>query len=82
MTLQELQAQALQLTVEERWQLIQTLMQSCAVKDLSTLPLPTPSAKPIGLVASLIGIAKTDAPPPTDEEVASMLGERLVQKYL
>jgi hypothetical protein len=81
MTLQELQAQALQLTVEERWQLIKALTQSCAVKDLPTLP-PSPSAKPLGLVASLIGIAKTDAPPPTDDEVAAMLDERLVQKYL
>jgi hypothetical protein len=35
-----------------------------------------------GLAASLIGIAKTDAAPPTDEEVKAILDERLVQKYL
>jgi len=38
--------------------------------------------KPKGLAAGLIGIAKTDAHPPTDEEVKAMLDERLVQKYL
>ncbi|MBD0300102.1 MAG: hypothetical protein ICV82_07590 [Nitrososphaera sp.] len=38
--------------------------------------------KPKGLAASLIGIAKTDAPPPTDAEVKAMLDQQLVQKYL
>jgi hypothetical protein len=38
--------------------------------------------KPKGLAAHLIGIAKTNAPAPTDEEVKAMLEERLVQKYL
>jgi hypothetical protein len=31
-----------------------------------------------GLVESLIEIAKTDVPPPNDEEVKAMLDERLV----
>jgi membrane glycosyltransferase len=35
-----------------------------------------------GAAARLIGIAKTDAPAPTDEEVEVMLDERLVEKYL
>jgi hypothetical protein len=39
-------------------------------------------AIPQGIVASLVGIAKTDRPAPTDEEVAAMLDERLVEKYL
>ncbi|MGV0027778.1 hypothetical protein [Phormidesmis priestleyi] len=34
------------------------------------------TVKPTGLAASLIGIAKTDAPPPTDEEVKAVLDER------
>lgn len=38
--------------------------------------------KPENLAASLIGIAKTDTAPPTDEEVKAILDERLVQKYL
>lgn len=75
MTLRELQEQALELSVEERWQLVKTLIQS--LQSNSQL-----AVKPKGLAASLIGIAKTDARPPTDEEVKVMLDERLVQKYL
>lgn len=75
MTLQEIQEQALRLSLEERWQLINALMKS--VQPQSQLKV-----KPKGLAASLIGIAKTDAPPPTDEEVKAMLDERLVKKYL
>lgn len=75
MTLRELQEQALELSVEDRWQLVKTLIQS--LQSNSQL-----AVKSKGLAASLIGIAKTDAPPPTDEEVKAMLDERLVQKYL
>lgn len=48
----------------------------------SLQPKSQPSVKPKGLAASLIGIAKTDTPAPTDKEVEAMLSERLVQKYL
>lgn len=75
MTLRDLQEQALKLPVDERWQLINTLMRSLQPNSESTV-------KPKGVVASLIGIAKTDALPPTDEAVRAMLDERLVQKYL
>jgi hypothetical protein len=75
MTLHELQDRALKLSVEERWQLIYTLMQSLQ-------PKPLKQTKPKGLAASLIGIAKTDTPPPNDEQVKAMLDERLMQKYL
>ncbi|MDZ7966780.1 MAG: hypothetical protein RM368_17685 [Nostoc sp. DedSLP03] len=75
MTLRELEDQALRLSAEERWQLINTLMRSLQ-------PKLQPTSKPKGLAASLIGIAKTDTLPPTDEEVKAMLDERLVQKYL
>ncbi len=75
MTLRDLQEQALKLPVDERWQLINTLMRSLQPNSESTV-------KPKGLAASLIGIGKTDAAPPTDEAVKAMLDERLVQKYL
>jgi hypothetical protein len=75
MTLREVQEQALKLPVSDRQQLIETLQQS--------LQTPRQSVeKSKGLVASLIGIARTDAPPPTDEEVTAVLDERLTQKYL
>jgi hypothetical protein len=75
MTLDELQDRALRLSAEERWELIDILMRSLQPKKQLT-------DKPKGLAASLIGIAKIDTPPPTDEEVKTMLDERLVQKYL
>ena len=75
MTLQEIQEQALRLSFEERWQLINVLMRSLNPQSQS-------KDKPKGLADSLIGIAKTDAPPPNDEQVKAMLDERLVNKYL
>ncbi|NJL23048.1 MAG: hypothetical protein HC895_23055 [Leptolyngbyaceae cyanobacterium SM1_3_5] len=75
MTLQELQEQALKLSIEERWQLIRVVLRSVQ-------PHPQSPLKHKGLAASLIGIAKTDAPPPTDEQVEAMLDERRMQKYL
>jgi hypothetical protein len=75
MTLQQLQAQALELSTEERWALTNTLLRSLKPTNL-------PTRKPQGIVASLVGLAKTDGPAPTDEEVAAMLDERLAEKYL
>lgn len=75
MKFNEVQDQALKLSQEERLQLVNVLMRSLQPKSEST-------AKPQGLAASLIGIAKTDAPPPSDEEVKVLLDERLAQKYL
>ncbi len=75
MTLRDLQEQALKLPVDERWQLINTLMRSLQPNSEATVKLK-------GLAASLIGIAKTDALPPTDEAVKAMLDERLAQKWL
>jgi hypothetical protein len=75
MTLRELQDQALKLSVEERWQLINALQRSLQ-------PNSQPTVKQKGLAASLISIAKTAEASPTDEEVNAMLDERLAQKYL
>jgi len=73
MTLSEVRDQALKLSAEDRWELINTLMRSLQPSSQLTV-------KP-QLVVSLIGIAKTDAPSPTDEGVQAMLDERLVKKY-
>jgi hypothetical protein len=70
-----LENEALKLSVEDRWQLINRLMRSLQPKTQLTI-------KPKGLAASLIGIAKTDDPIPTDEEVQAILDEPLLQKYL
>jgi hypothetical protein len=73
MQLHEVESQALNLSLSDRWELIHTLLRSLR---------PQSSPKPQGLAASLIGIGKTSAPAPTDAEVKAMLDERLVQKYL
>jgi len=75
MTYQDVQDQALKLSSEERLQLMNALARSLR-------PTSKPTAKREGLAASLIGMAKTDAPPPSDEEVRAMLDERLAEKYL
>ncbi|MEO1392410.1 MAG: addiction module protein [Cyanobacteria bacterium J06634_5] len=75
MTLNELQEQASKLPSEERLQLIEALMRSLQ-------PQSSPTSKPKGVAASLIGIARIDNPTSTDEDVSVMLDERLVQKYL
>lgn len=76
MTYQEIQDQALKLTDEERLQLASVLMQSLQP------PAANRATKRQGAAVRLIGIAKTDTPPPSDEEVARILDERLTQKYL
>ncbi|MGC1307950.1 MAG: hypothetical protein WA885_12025 [Phormidesmis sp.] len=75
MTLNEIQDSALKLSVEERLQLIDSLIRSVQSE-------PASKVRAKGLAASLIGIAKTDTPTPTDSEVKAILGERRMKKYL
>jgi hypothetical protein len=75
MSLQELREQALQLSVSDRLALMTTIIDS-----LQSELRPRPNRK--GAAQRLIGLAKTDQPPPTDAEVEAMLEERLVEKYL
>jgi hypothetical protein len=75
MQLDEIQDQALKLSPEERLQLANVLIRSLQ----ST---PRPAAKNQEIAERLIGMAQTDTPPPSDEEVQAMLDERLAQKYL
>ena len=75
MSLQELREQALQLSVSDRLALMKTILYS-----LEEELRPRPNRK--GAAQRLIGLAKTDQPPPTDAEVEAMLEERLVEKYL
>ena len=77
MQLRELQERALKLPLEERWQLVNRLMRSLQPSVETAL-----DDEDEDIVSSLIGIAKTEGPAPTDEEVRAMLDERLVQKYL
>ncbi len=73
MRLQEIREQVLTLPDSDRWELIEILMRSLRSK-------PSSSIKRQGIASSLVGIAKTDALPPTDEEVKLILETRLLQK--
>jgi hypothetical protein len=75
MSLQELRKQVLELSVTDRLALMQTIITS-----LDRELRPRPDVK--GALHRMRGLAKTDAPPPTDAEVEAMLEERLVEKYL
>ena len=69
MTFQKLHEQVLMLPEDDRWELINILMKSLRSK-------PALTVKYKGIASSLVGIAKTDAPAPTDEEVKSILNKR------
>jgi hypothetical protein len=75
MSLQELQEQALKLSVSDRLALI-----SAIVASLQTTLSP-PADKKL-LVEQMRGFLKTNQAPPTDAEVKAMLEERLAEKYL
>lgn len=75
MSLQELKNQADQLSVSDRLELVSALVESLRHE------LRPPRDRK-GAIERMRGLAKTDAPPPTDAEVEAMLEERLVEKYL
>ena len=66
MTFQKLHEQVLTLPEDDRWELVDILMKSLRSK-------PTLVNRHKGISSSLVGIAKTDAPAPKDEEVKSIL---------
>jgi hypothetical protein len=71
MTLQELQKQALQLPISERWQLVQTLLES--------LQRETRSVPKKGNLSRLRGIAKTTEM--SHEDIEADYVTYLTQKY-
>jgi|JI8StandDraft_2_1071088.scaffolds.fasta_scaffold14185_4 hypothetical protein len=75
MLLQELKAQIFQLPPSDRLALISAIVES--LQD-TTIAQPDRS----GAIQRMRGLLKTDKPAPTDAEVAVMLEERRVEKYL
>jgi hypothetical protein len=71
---QELKAQIFKLPPRDRLALISAIVES--LQDTS-VPQPVRS----GAIQRMRGLLKTDHPAPTDEEVATMLEERRVEKY-
>jgi hypothetical protein len=75
MLLQELKAQIFQLPPSDRLALISAIVES--LQD-TTIAQPDRS----GAIQRMRGLLKIDKPAPTDAEVAVMLEERRVEKYL
>lgn len=75
MLLQELKAQIFKLSPSDRLALISAIVES--LKD-TTVAKPERS----GAIRRMKGLLKTEQPAPTDEEIAAMLEEHRVEKYL
>ena len=79
MTLQELQKQALQLPISERWRLVQSVLTSIQQETLSSIS-PSPTVKPLTdldpWTQSLIGAIQLEAENPTESYV-----DYLEEKY-
>jgi hypothetical protein len=72
---QELKAQVFKLPPSDRLALI-----SVIVESLQNTPVTQPERS--NAIRRMRGLLKIDQPAPTDEEVATMLEERRVEKYL
>ena len=72
---QELKAQVFKLPPSDRLALISAIIES--LQDTSVT-----QSECSGAIRRMRGLLKTDQPAPTDEEVATMLEERRVEKYL
>lgn len=84
MSLQDLKAQSRQLTVNDRLELVRSIIES--LQDTPSQE-PQRSQRDICLSRSRVikqmkGLLKTDQPAPTDEQVEAMLEERCLEKYL
>ncbi|MCC5608800.1 hypothetical protein LC612_18900 [Nostoc sp. CHAB 5834] len=75
MLLQELKEQVFKLSPSDRLALV-----SAIIESLQDTPISQPERS--GAIRRMRGLLKTDRPAPTDEEVATMLQERRVDKYL
>ncbi|MEH1827605.1 MAG: hypothetical protein V7L22_20085 [Nostoc sp.] len=75
MLLQELKEQVFKLSPSDRLALV-----SAIIESLQDTPISEPERS--GAIRRMRGLLKTDRPAPTDEEVATMLEERRVDKYL
>jgi hypothetical protein len=75
MLLQELKEQVFKLSPSDRLALV-----SAIIESLQDTPISEPERS--GAIRRMRGLLKTDRPAPTDEEVATMLQERRIDKYL
>lgn len=74
MTVQEMMTQIRQLSFEERLELIEFLTHT--LRDQYR-----PALREGSSLARVRGMLKTDAPPPTDDELADAYTDHLMEKY-
>jgi hypothetical protein len=75
MSLQDLKEQARQLNVNDRLELVQSIIES-----LQNNSSQQPERSRV--IKQMKGLLKTDQPAPSDEQVEAMLEERRLEKYL
>jgi hypothetical protein len=75
MSLQEIKEQAFKLSVSDR-----LLLVSAIIESLPETPSPSPERS--RAIERMRGLLKTERSAPTDEEVAAMLEERRLEKFL
>jgi hypothetical protein len=75
MFLQEVKAQVFKLPPRERLSLVAAIIES--LQDT-----PVSESDRSGAIQRMRGLLKTDISAPTDEEVAAMLADRRMEKYL
>lgn len=81
MLLQELKEEALKLSPADRLALVSAIIESLQDTLTSQSDLTRPRDRQ-SAIQRMRGLLKTDQTAPTDEEVAAMLEERRVEKYL
>lgn len=72
---QELKAQVFKLSPSDRLALIAMIVESLQEKTVT-------QSDRSGAIQRMRGLLKTEQPAPTDQEVAAMLEERRVERYL
>ncbi len=84
MSLQDLKAQACRLSVNDRLELVRSIIESLQdVASQQTEPsLRERCFSKSEAIKQMKGLLKTDQPAPSDEQVKAMLEERRVEKYL
>ncbi len=75
MLLTELKKQAQNLTINERLELVKDIIESLQTNSQELTDRVT-------IIKQMKGLLKTDQPAPTDEEVANILAEHKINKYL
>jgi hypothetical protein len=83
MLLQEVKEQVFKLPLSDRLELLHALLESLQEQPVPrAVGVASPGENRSGAIQRMRGLLKTEQPAPTDEEVAAMLDDRRMEKYL